>query len=658
MQRNVLIVVLVTVLALGVAPVLAQSGSELLEKGVYLEETAGQLDQAIEIYRRIVRDATASRAHVAEALFRLGACHLQQEDAVAAAAAFERILADYSEQEPFATWAREQMPDTLNLLAAPWDDGEVLRLTLKLTSGVPSGAMLLTADTVERGGEELWRFRRWHKGFSSAIEQSMSRVLARGDDMTPVESVLRNAAAGRIEAEYGDGVARIETIGTGTRRELPLGGATFDRSEVWHLLRRLPLAVGFKKTIQVFSPEAGDAAEKLDVEVTGKETVTVPAGEQECYRLELRVDGNPQVFWYSSAASRTLVKFEAAGLVGELAEAYVQKPEENSVYRDIELGYSVSLPPDWLFQTHDFGGRRVLFLLDPEAETEAWMRAWRAQGEGENCFYQAAASGTAEEARMTLQDYSFRDDAWAEGELSGWPTVRLVGDYRDMDRRKVQYWTFIDNGDYCVDFTLQVGADRFEALRPEFDSIIASYKGAPPPAAGATASRVKKFRGRKSAAEFHAFMMELQRQKEVVVALRKTGAAFLSWLADQEDRGDALAAVPIAEEEPGWSVLARDSETRSSYFKISHTTLSGLLVPVYIDAVPERDSWDHPLQFAIQASPGDPVFSIRSAGRDGRFDTDDYEVGGFHFDEFDHDVVWCDGYFMRWPTADVPPSGP
>lgn len=658
MQRNVLIVVIVTVLALGVAPVLAQSGSELLEKGVYLEETAGQLDQAIEIYRRIARDATASRAHVAEALFRLGACHLQQEDAAAAAAAFERILADYADQEPFATWAREQMPDRLNLLAAPWDDGEVLRLTLKRTSGVPFGSVLLTADTVERDGEELWRFRRWQKAFSSITEQSMFRLLARGDDMTPVASLLRSNAGGRIAAEYGDGVARVETIGTGTKRELPLGGATFDQSEVWHLLRRLPLAVGFKKTIQVFSPEAGGAAAKIDMVVPRKETVTVPAGEQECYRVELRVDGSPQVFWVSSAASRTLVKFEAAGLVGELAEAYVQRPEENSVYRDTELGYSVSLPPDWLFQTHDFNGIQVLFLLDPEAETEAWMRAWRARGEGENCFYQAAASHTAEEARMVLQDYSFRDDAWAEGELSGWPTVRLVGDYRDMDRQKVHYWTFIDNGGYCVDFLLQVDADRFEALRAEFDSIIASYQGAPPPAAGASASRVEKFGGRKSAAEFYAFVMELRRQKEIVVALRKTGTAFLSWLADQPAQDEALAAVPIVEEGPGWSVLARDSETRHSYSAISHATVRELLVPVYVDAVPETDSWGHSLQFAIQASPGDHVFSIRSAGRDGRFDTDDYRVGGFRFDEFDHDVVWCDGYFMRWPAKDVPPSGP
>ncbi len=163
-MRNTLhILVSVSVLLLSMAPAFAQSASELLEKGIYLEETAGQVDQAIKVYRQIVTDATAGRASVAEALLRLGMCHLKQGDAAAAVAAFERIFAEYPEQEQLVARAQLHMPedeeDRLELLPAPWENGEVMRMSLKLASGVPIGVFLFTVDATEMGGEELWRLR-------------------------------------------------------------------------------------------------------------------------------------------------------------------------------------------------------------------------------------------------------------------------------------------------------------------------------------------------------------------------------------------------------------------------------------------------------------------------------------------------------------------
>ena len=50
--------------------------SVLLEQGIYTEETVGDLPRAIEIYSEIVADNQANRKYVAEALFRLGLCHV------------------------------------------------------------------------------------------------------------------------------------------------------------------------------------------------------------------------------------------------------------------------------------------------------------------------------------------------------------------------------------------------------------------------------------------------------------------------------------------------------------------------------------------------------------------------------------------------------
>jgi len=40
---------------------------------------------------------------------------------------------------------------------------------------------------------------------------------------------------------------------------------------------------------------------------------------------------------------------------------------------------------------------------------------------------------------------------------------------------------------------------------------------------------------------------------------------------------------------------------------------------------------------------------IRSPGRDGVFSAADYDVSSFTPSDFDQDIVWADGFFIRWP---------
>ena len=167
------------------------------------------------------------------------------------------------------------------------------------------------------------------------------------------------------------------------------------------------------------------------------------------------------------------------------------------------------------------------------------------------------------------------------------------------------------------------------------------------------------------------------RQKQTVVAMRTVGKAFMSWLTD-EVSGDAAASATLAgqDQEHGWTARM-ESEAPQPYALISYATMTELLVPDYIDAVPEGDGWGHPYQFALNVDliasraigtrteqlvegvdierldlHGRHVLGIRSAGRDGRFETADYIIGGFPAREFDRDLVWGNGYFIRWPTAE------
>lgn len=510
MQSHSLVIVALAVLALATVPVLAQSASELLEKGVYLEETAGQVAQAMEAYRQIAQDATAPRAVVAEALLRLGVCHLQAGEEAAASEAFERILADFPEQGPFVERARSSMPgawDALELLPAPWIDGEVLRLSLKRPSGVPIGVLFVTADGAAQGGEELWRLRTRFVAFSDDDYQGLQQVLTRRDTMAPVASVVQQTGLGHFEAEYGDGVVRVATIGADARREQALDGQIFDSNELLHLLRRLPLAVGYRGQVRLVSTADGSVT-PVDFHVTGKERIQVPAGELEGYRTELSLS---QVVWLSTDPSRTVLKIEASGFVAELEEVY--DPGREREYQDEEFGVSLSLPPDWLVQMMDDQGSSVLLLLlDPNAEAQARMEIRRSPADAAWCSYQASAFHQVKKAQKEIQGFILRDGTWSERHLAGWPSVSFVGEYGQPDRDRVYYWTFVENRKFCVEFTLRLAADRFEEVRGAFDSILAGYE-APPPAVEEVSESETQAAVRAVVTDFHQAASEADRER-------------------------------------------------------------------------------------------------------------------------------------------------
>jgi tetratricopeptide (TPR) repeat protein len=53
----------------------AESASVLLQKGIFAEETEGNLDAAIKVYEQIAAEAAASRTLVAQAQYRLAVCY-------------------------------------------------------------------------------------------------------------------------------------------------------------------------------------------------------------------------------------------------------------------------------------------------------------------------------------------------------------------------------------------------------------------------------------------------------------------------------------------------------------------------------------------------------------------------------------------------------
>ncbi len=136
------------------------------------------------------------------------------------------------------------------------------------------------------------------------------------------------------------------------------------------------------------------------------------------------------------------------------------------------------------------------------------------------------------------------------------------------------------------------------------------------------------------------FLDNLQKakQKKTVADIRNVGTAYFSWITDQVG---AAAAGQQQVERVDW---------REFHQQLKSPQLSELLKD-YIQTVPATDGWHHAYDYdrndALQR--GSVFFGIRSPGRNGKFESDVYNVETFNPTQYDEDIVWVDGFFVQWP---------
>src|SRR5882724_9557872 len=102
--------------------------SELLEKGIYSEESKGDLDGAMKLYEQVVSESKTGQGIGAQAQYRLGVCYYKKKDFSHATEAFDKLLKDYPDQTDWVNRAREYLVGAAALAPVPCVDGEELTL--------------------------------------------------------------------------------------------------------------------------------------------------------------------------------------------------------------------------------------------------------------------------------------------------------------------------------------------------------------------------------------------------------------------------------------------------------------------------------------------------------------------------------------------------
>lgn len=134
--------------------------------------------------------------------------------------------------------------------------------------------------------------------------------------------------------------------------------------------------------------------------------------------------------------------------------------------------------------------------------------------------------------------------------------------------------------------------------------------------------------------------MQKAKQKRTMADMRITGGAMFSWLTDQV--GAAAA---------GQSGTQIDLDDYGGLKTVAD--LQSILIPGYLQEIPIRDGWKSTYDYYMNTDNPHSrnVMAIRSQGRDSAPEGATYTVIGFEPTDYDQDVVWADGFMVRWPES-------
>jgi WD40 repeat protein/tRNA A-37 threonylcarbamoyl transferase component Bud32/Flp pilus assembly protein TadD len=212
------------------------------------------------------------------------------------------------------------------LQPAPWLEGEEMQLTSKM-NGVTVGAWRHIVWAGQTNGQRIWRLMN----DSGAGDYSLGE--AQEDTFRPIHSQYRKVRQDvLVDTTFQADHAEVKRLDDAAARRVELDGPVFDNDQFFQLVRRLPLKTGYKIRLPLLHPN-NSGIFLWEIEVGSLETVTVPAGIYECFKLK---PFSGQTYFYSTDPHHYLVKFEGGGAVAELS-AVRQLTEIQCEEKEMEL---------------------------------------------------------------------------------------------------------------------------------------------------------------------------------------------------------------------------------------------------------------------------------------------------------------------------------
>jgi hypothetical protein len=444
----------------------AQSASELLQKGIYLQETMGDLDGAIKIYKQVGQMAQQSRTDAAQAQYRLGLCLERKGQPAEAARTFQKLVELYPDQTDLVAKVKANLPTGLKLLPAPWVDGEILDFNFTMGNMPPDSAVnwryAVRSSKTHPGS---WTFEQ---RIFNPVSMFVMQVDAEADTMQPVVSRMTSPMFPETLTTYQHGEARVDIKGKDSKT-LKLDSTVFDEEELVSLLRRLPLTVGYKNSFSVLA-NPGAVVSTMRFSVAAEESVKTPAGEFNAYRVEL---DSGATYWISTDPRHYPVKFEQSSVMSGLLSA-IRRDDESSTYRNDKLGFSINVPPGWTAVEFTLNSKLVLQLVESDSLAVVDLTVEPAKPDPPPTATAMRAEAEKKVGEKHYPEQTLRADSWQTRQIGGRPGVSWIADSTDMFSKTpcAVYTVWLRSAASHAELTARIHPKEFEAMRQRIDDIL------------------------------------------------------------------------------------------------------------------------------------------------------------------------------------------
>ncbi len=376
--------------------------------------------------------------------------------------------------------------EPLKLEPAPWVDGEVMELRLKRPTGNEYGTIIYSAQR----NKNNWQIIS-HMHVSEGSISQYTFVEADAESFAPIYGQTTNWT-GNFAAEYGKENVRL-SIGTDAQKstqDISINGVAYDNEQAIYLIRRMPLAEGYKGSFPIFTVQSSTTVE-CRIKVLDVEEIVVEAGTFKCYKTDLAIYAQgtktlQHTLWFSADEHKYLVKYDVGGSATmELAKVWQKSRNEPITFKNTKPPLSVAIPADWRFYKYNSGPQTLLQLIPPDLK--AWaLLVW--QKRGTDAHFTSAmtiAKGDCEKLKGFFENYTDNPESWKQLEVGGLEAAQYIANYQDSGsglkkysspKEMAEYRTYIVDASNVYWFVFRIEKDKFEENKAELDLIINSFK--------------------------------------------------------------------------------------------------------------------------------------------------------------------------------------
>ena len=227
-----------------------------------------------------------------------------------------------------ASGCGEEGVETQHIVSViPWASNEEAHYRLEERDGEERGGGVLA---VERRGDTYRLTLRLRDNGNS----DESEVVVDAESLKPLSVrrvIVGDDSQDVVEATYvveGSVLIDARSDGDETKTSLRVPEHPYDSESSLFVWRTLPFQEGFEATYNTIDVNLRERS-LVTVTVVGRETVEVPAGTFEAWRVEIRSGDIRQVAWYGADRRRHLLKYDNSWLLFLLE----RPPEESEEVR-------------------------------------------------------------------------------------------------------------------------------------------------------------------------------------------------------------------------------------------------------------------------------------------------------------------------------------